>query len=261
MTTSEKARPLAPLADAGGRGTGVHKYGDAAEAYRSVPAAEKRRAFIMLGAAGVTLAAVFLTRLLWLFEPVLDLIYYGTLSETIYYITLGVLSTVYIVFLNIFVKKYCGERIFLPRKGEMSITSLLAMIAVAAVTVFVTSAGFGFKLKLQVEMGTGVTMATALVNIAVYFYYAFHLWLALAAATLVQRALSVLVPAKFTVPWGSVMLVAVFGVLELVFEAGTTDHLYPWLYFLFTFVYALAFELSEHRFHTTFWFAVVVMVL
>ena len=167
-------------------------YADFRVANRAVPPSEKRKAYGMLVAAGVTLAVLFLSRLIWYLEPALDKVYYGTLSEILYYIIIGVLFTAYIVGLNICVKKACDTRMFKPKKPQMTITRALGVIAVAAVAVFIASASFKFKLKLQIEMGTGVTMATALTNIAVYFYYAFHLWLGLAAAALVQRAMTIL---------------------------------------------------------------------
>lgn len=241
--------------------SGEHKYSDCKQAFASVPTDEKRRAFIMLGAAGVTTALLLLSRLIWLFEPILDYIYYGTLSEIVYYIILGVLFTVYIVLLNIFLKKYCDERMFLPKKTHVSVEQALGIIAIGAVTVFIAGASFKFKLKLQLEMGSGVTMATALTNIAVYFYYAFHLWLGLTAAALVQKALTVLIPSKYELPWGAIFLVTVFGLLELIFELGTTPHMYPWLYYLFTYAYAAIFVLSRYSYHLTYWASVVILVL
>lgn len=230
-------------------------------AYLSVPQSEKRNAFVMLAAAGVTLAVLFLSRLIWLFEPLLDKIYYGTLSEIVYYIILGVLFTAFIVSLNLFLKRQCGLRMFLPQKTKLSVTRALGIIAVGAVTVFIAGASFKFKLKLQLEMGTGVTMATALTNIAVYFYYAFHMWLGLTAAALVQRALTVLLPAKYYIPWGAIFLVTIFGLTELALELGTTTHLYPWLYYLFTYAYAAVFVISGNSFHVTYWASVIIMVL
>ncbi len=231
------------------------------DAYMSVPASEKTRAFTMLGAAGATTLVLFLSRLFWLFKPLLDKIYYGTLSEVVYYIFLGVLCTVYIIVLNNYLKKHCELRMFLPKTEKMTIPQALGIIAICAAAVFVASAAFGFKTKIQLEMGNGVTMAQALTNISVYFYYAFHMWLALAAATLVQRGLTLLFPAKHTLPWGAIFLVTVFGLVELVLELGTTDHVYPWLYYLFTYVYAGVFVLADYRFHVTYWASIVVMVL
>ena len=242
-------------------GNGACAHADFRAAFYSVSPADKTRAFLMLGAAGVTIAVVLLSRLIWLFEPILDKIYYGTLSEIVYYIIIGVLFTGYIVGLHFFTKKMCGERIFIPKKTEVDIPRTLGVIAVAAIVVFFTSAGFKFKLKFQVEMGTGVTMATALTNIAVYFYYAFHLWLGLAAAELVQRAVSILLPAKYTVPWGAIFLVTVYGLLELIFEFGTTPHLYPWLYYLFTYAYAAIYVLTDYSFHLTYWASIVILVM
>ena len=234
---------------------------DFRDAYRSVDADKKRKAFIMLGAAGAAMAVLLISRLLWLFEPLLDKIYYGTLSEIIYYIMLAVLFVPFVIGLNIFVKRYTAERIFLPQKKSLSFTRALGIITIGAVTVFIAGAVFDFKLKIQLEMGMGVTIASALTNITVYFYYALHLWLGLTAAALVQRALTVLFPAKYEVPWGAIFLVAVFGITELILEYATTDHMYPWLYYMFTYAYAAIYVLSGHSFHLTYWASVVILVL
>lgn len=242
-------------------GTEKHEHDSVVSAYRSVRAADKRRAFIMLGATAVTFAVLILSRLLWLFEPLLDKIYYGTLSEIIYYIIIGVLFTVYVIFLNRFIVKKCDTHIFRIKKDPILLPRALGVIAVAATAVFIASATLKFHLKMQYEMGLGVTLATALTNISVYFYYAFHMWLGFIMATLVQHALSTLIPTKYTVPWGAITLVTVFGLTELVLELFSTPHLYAWLYYLYTYVYAAVLTLSQRRFHLSYWASVIVMVL
>lgn len=260
-TNTDATEPPEPVMQTRGCGTGTHAHDNVRAAFRSVAAHEKRRAYFMLGAAGVTVAVLLLSRLIWLFEPLLDEIYYGTLSEIVYYIILGVVFTGYIVGLHYFVKRMCGVRMFVPKKTQIDVPRALGVIAIAAATVFIVSASFKFKLKIQIEMGTGVTMATALTNIAVYIYYGLHLWLGLAAASLVQDALSILLPAKYTVPYGAIFLVTVYGLLELIFELGTTTHLYPYMYYLFTFAYAAIYVLTEHSFHLTYWAAIAILVL
>ena len=242
-------------------GTGKHAYPDFKSAYRSVPSDIKRRAFIMLGAAGVTLGFLFLSRLIWLFEPLLDRIYYGTLSEIVYYLILGLLYSVFVVVLNEFVKKRCGVRLFRRKRGTVSIPRVLGCITVGAAAVLFTGIYFGFKLKMQVEMGMGVTLATALTNIAVYVYYGLHIWLGFTAAALVQYACSMLFPAKYTVPYGAIFLVTLFGLPELPLELFATVHVYPWIYYLYTYVYAAIFVLTQRSFHISYWASVIVMGL
>lgn len=234
---------------------------EASAAAKSVPNGEKKRAAFLLGAAGVTIAIVALSRLIWLLEPLFDKVYYGTLSEIIYYIALVVLFAGYTVGLHYAVKGVTGERLFVPRKPHMDVKRTLGVIALAAAVVFFVSAGFKFKIKLQVEMGSGVTMARALTNIAVYLYYGLHLWLGLTAAELIRRGMNILVPASRAIPWGEIALVTLFGLTEFAFEAGTTAHLYPWLYYIFTYVYAGVYALTDHSYHLTFWACVAIMVL
>lgn len=234
---------------------------DFKSAYATVPPEEKRRAFTMLIAAGITLGVLLISRLFWLFKPLFDLVYYGTLPIILYYILLIIVYTVFVILLNKYLKKLCNLRMFLPQKHQVSVRNTLAIIAIGAITVFFISLGFNFKVKVQVEMGFGVTMATALINLAVYIYYGLHLWLGLIAASLVQRALDILLPAKFSLPWGAIFLVAVFGVLEFLLEATTTVHMYPWLYFILTFVYAAVYELTGRSFHLTYWACIIIMVL
>ncbi len=242
-------------------GTGKHAYPDFKSAYRAVPSDIKRRAFIMLGAAGVTLGFLLLSRLIWLFEPLLDRIYYGTLSEIVYYLILGLLYSVFVVVLNEFVKKHCGVRLFRRKRGTISIARALACIVIGAAAVLFTGIYFGFKLKMQVEMGMGVTLATALTNIAVYIYYGLHIWLGFVAAMLVQYAMSMLFPAKYTIPWGAVFLVTLFGLPELVLELFATTHVYPWIYYLYTYAYAAIFVLTQRSFHISYWSAAIIMGL
>lgn len=235
---------------------------DVKGAARSVNADDKRRAFILLGAAGVTLGVLFLSRLIWLFKPLLDLVYYGTLSIVLYYIALVVIFTVYVIFLQRYVKKNCDYSLLSPKKDTgLTVPHALGVIALGAAVVLCISAGFKFKVKIQVEMGSGVTMATALINLSVYIYYGLHLWLGLIAAALTDRALSALLPTRYRIPWGAILLVTVFGLIEFALEFGTTDHMYPWLYYLLTYVYAAIYELTKRSFHLTYWACIVIMVL
>ncbi len=227
----------------------------------AVPPEQKRKAYVMLAAAGVTLGALFLSRLFWLFKPLLDMIYYGTLSEVLYFLALAIMFTVYVVFLHRFVKRHCGYGVLSRGKSEVGTLCTLIIIAIGATTFFCISAGFGFKVKIEVEMGAGVTIATALTNIAVYVYYGLHLWLGLIAAALFQHAMGILVPTPRSIPWGAILLVTVFGLIELILELYTTTHVYPLLYYGLTYVYATVYELSKRSFHLTFWACVVIMVL
>ncbi|MDE5562275.1 MAG: hypothetical protein K2J01_01860 [Clostridiales bacterium] len=236
-------------------------HADFKSAFASVSSEDKRRAYTLLIAAGVTLAVLFLSRLFWLFKPVFDLVYYGTLPIILYYILIGIVFTVFIILLNRYLKKHCDCRLFLPQKQQMDVPRTLAVIIVGAIAMLCVSAGFKFKVKIQVEMGSGVTMATALINLAIYIYYGLHLWLGLTAAALVQRALTVLLPTKYSVPWGAIFLVTVFGLIEFALEAWTTTHLYPWLYYILTYAYALVYELTNRSFHLTYWACIIILVL
>lgn len=256
VDTCEPIDACEPIAVNPPRGTN-----DVYAAVKSVMPDEKRRAYFLLGGAGATLALLLLSRLIWLFEPLLKLVYYGTLSEILYYIILIVLFTTYIVVLNHYIKKQTSEHLFLPKKTHVDVVRTLAVIALVAVTFFVVSAGFKFKIKLQIEMGTGVTIARALTNIAVYIYYGLHLWLGLTAAELIRRGMNIIVPTRNPLPWGEIALVTVFGLLEFLFEATTTTHLYPWLYYIFTYVYACVYALTDHSYHLTYWTCIIIMVL
>lgn len=231
-------------------------------AFAKVPQGDRRTAYTMLIAAGITLGVLFLSRLFWLFKPLYDLVYYGTLPIVLYYIVLVVVFTVFVVLLNRYLNKTCDCHLFLPKKdNRVGILRTVAIIALGAVTVLCVSAGFKFKVKVQIEMGSGVTMATALINLAVYIYYGLHLWLGLIAATLIQRALDILIPTRYSLPWGAIALVTVFGLIEFALEFGTTTHLYPWLYYILTFVYAAVYELTGRSFHLTYWACIIIMVL
>lgn len=222
----------------------------------------RKRAFTLLGAAGITLAVLFASRLLLLFEPLLDKIYYGTLSTILYYIFVLVLFTAYIVALNAFLKKRCKLRLFLPNKEHsMTVPNTLAIIALGAATMFIISACFKFKVKIQIEMGSGVTTATALTNIAVYVYYGLHLWLGLTAAALIDRAMPELIKTPRRVPWGALALVTVFALPELALEFWTTNNLYPLMYYALAYVYAAVYELTDGSFHLTYWACIAIMVL
>ncbi len=258
QTTTRQDRFIAVGKDGG---TGKHKYSDAISAYKSVSAEDKRRAFIMLGAAGGTVAFMLLSRLLWLLKPLYDLADYGMLSEIIYYIVLGIVCTVFIITLNAVIKNTCDVKLFRRRARTVNIPRALGVIAIAAATVFIVSATFGFQLKLQKEMGMGVSISTAFTNISVYLYYGLHMWLGFTAAALVQYALSMLFPAKHTVPWGAIFLVTVYGLLEFIFEYTTTDHLFSAYYYFMTYAYAAIYILTGRSFHVSFWASIAVMIL
>lgn len=217
----------------------------------------------MLGAAAATLIFGMLSRLIWLAEPVLDMIYHGT-AVAVYYGLLGILFAGYVVGLNAFLKRVVNVRIFAvnkPMDEKQAIIRAALIIAVGAVAVFIASAYNGFKLKLQVEMGLGVTIETAILNILVYVFYGLHLWLGIIAADLVQRGMSAILPSKYGIPFGSIFLVTVFGLSELALEVFSTAHMFPFIYYLFTYVYAAVYEITGRRFHLSYWASVVVMIL
>ncbi len=261
LTANNQIRKSADASMSIDGGRGAHSASDATEAYRNVNEAEKRRCFYLLGAAGVTLAVLFLSRLLWLLKPVYDFVFYGQVSELIYNGVVGVVFTVYVVLLNLFLKRKLAFRLFKPKKDAVDLPRALGVIFLGALTVFITSAAFGFTFKLQNEWGLGVIMTTGLVNLSVYIYYALHLWLGFIAAALVQYALSTLIPTKYTVAWGAILLVTVFGLTEFLLEVLTTAHMYSWLYYVFTYVYAAIFILTKRSFHVSYWASLIILIL
>lgn len=215
----------------------------------------------MLGAAGVTLAVLLLSRLIWLAEPALDKIRYGTMSEVIYYGTLAVIVVGYAIGLDRFLKKFCDFRLFAKKTEKITIPRALGIIALCAAAVFIASAALRFKFKMELEIGYGVTATTALINVASYIYYMEHMFLGFIIAALVQSAASTLVPTRYVVPWGAIALVTVYGLVEFVLELYTTTHLYSWVYYFFTYVYAAIYVLTGRSFHLSYWTSVVLMVL
>lgn len=245
-------------------GTGKYVHASAKQAFDSVSSDDKRRAFTMLVAAGITFLFALFTRIFWLFKPLLDKISYGApglMTNIIYYLIVGVLCTAFIVALNVVIKKLCEVKLFRRRARTIDIARALGVIAIAAVAVFAVSATFGFQLKLQKEMGVGVSIAKVFANLSVYLYYGFHMWLGFAAAALIQYALSMLFPAKYTVPWGAVFLVTIYGLTELLLEYATTSHMFPLYYYFLTYAYAAIYILTGRSFHVSFWASVAVMIL
>ena len=236
-------------------------YADAKSAYASVSPEDKRLGFTMLSAAGITLAVLILSRVFWLLKPLFDLVYYGTLPIILYYILLIITYTVFVILLNKYLKKHCRLRLFAPQKHRVGVKNTLAIVAIGALTMLFISIGFDFKVKVQVEMGFGLTMAKALINLAVYIYYGLHLWLGLIAAALIQRGLDMLLPTRYSIPWGAIVLVTVFGLFEFLLEVTTTTHLYPWLYYILTYVFAAVYELTGRSFHLTYWACIIILVL
>ena len=68
-------------------------------------------------------------------------------------------------------------------------------------------------------------------------------------------------PSNRTIPFGAVFLVTVFGLSELALEVFSTAHMFPLIYYLFTYVYAAIYEITGRRFHLSYWASVVVMIL
>lgn len=242
-------------------GTGTHGFTDAAAAVKSVSRDDRIKCFSMLGAAAVTLVLLFGSRLVWLMKPLFDRVFGGLVSETFYYLIILVVFVAYMIGLGFFVRRFCGVRLYKTKRPPVELPRALGVIAVCAVAVFVTSAAFKFKLKIEYELEQGSTGTNMLVNAAIYFYYALHLLLAFISTELVQRALSTLIPAKYTVPWGAIFLVTVYGLIEFLFEYYATGHRFAHIYYLFTYVYAAIYVISRRGFHASYWASVIVMVL
>ncbi len=80
-------------------------------------------------------------------------------------------------------------------------------------------------------------------------------------AALVQYSLSILVPTKYTMPWGAILLVTVFGLTEFMLESLTTSHMYSWIYYLLNYAYASIFMLTHRKLHISYWASFIILVL
>lgn len=224
----------------------------------------KQVAFALFKGAGITLAIVFISRLFTLFNPLLKKVYFGTLTEIIYYLFLFAVSLTTVVLMWNYFKKRYGLSIFesdcqIPDKKGYDFIVPSVVIGVVAITVALTGVYFN-GLKVEQEMGTGITGYQAMINVSVYFYYGFHLWLAITAMTMVQKGCDRLFVTKYGFHVGVIMLVTVFGLLELVLELSTTNHLFPLLYYIYLYVYGIIFIVTK-SYNVTLWSAIVIMVL
>lgn len=224
----------------------------------------KKVAFALFKGAGITLAILFISRMITLFNPLLKKVYYGTLTEIIYYILLFCITLVTVVLMWYYFKRKYGLSIFesdcqIPNKKGYDFIVPSVVIGIVAITVALT--GLYFRgLKVEHEMGTGITGYQAMINVAVYLYYGFHLWLAIMAMTMVQKGCDRLFVTKYGIHIGVIMFVTVFGLLEFLLECYTTNHLFPLLYYIYLYVYAIIFIVTK-SYHVTLWSAIVIMVL
>lgn len=222
------------------------------------PALKKARTFFL--AAAVTLAVIFGVNIFHLLDSALIRATHVSAYAVMTFNAIAtVIFAVYIPFLQRFVCKRTNFSPFGRNPQPLPLKSTLIIFGLSALTVFITSACIGFRFKLYYELGLNVAVIQMSAVLVQYVRRLLQLLLAIVVMSLAEQGYRTLAP-DGKIPVGGIGFVLLYGIPEFVVQI-LLSAVFPYVYLIYSLVYAVLFYIGGKRVYTTFIPAAVLLVL
>lgn len=204
--------------------------------------------------AAVCVLCVYSCKISELFIPIFDNVYYGNIVDVFVNLTNFVLWI--IEFLAIFfVCRKLGIKIFTEeeRKKELSLPKLIILFVAAVLPMLIISAYLGFTVKVVYNLGGRVTIVGFLGNLCNWVSWGARLILMTLFIHFIHLGVAKNIQFNKTwlneyFPWGSILSILIFGLLDFFFISPNLE----WFYLILTFYYGIIYLLSGRKFYSSY---------
>lgn len=210
----------------------------------------------------ITVICVYSCKLTELLIPLFEKVYYGNLVNV--FVNVCNLFLWLIEFLIIFfVCKKLGIKIFTTsEKHEMKLSRLIVLFIFAVVPMLVISVYLGFTLKIVYDLGSRVTILGLLGNVANMASWLVRMVFIVMFINFAHLAIekNITFKAGFLnkyFPWGSILSLLIFGILDFFFISTSLK----WFYLVLSFYYGIIYLLSDRKFMPTYLISYLIWLL
>lgn len=219
-----------------------------------------KEAITYLLLAGLCLICIYTSKLSNLFLPIFSKVYYGNLNGMFLAVASILIWVFELVAINYLAKNIFKIKLFSKSNKETKSPNLLNILLIfllAFIPIMIISYQLGWNLKIVDDFGKKIESIKVTSVISQYAMYLVKILWTTIIIRLVQEAMERIVVTKYKIPWGGIVLMLTFGIIELFF----INEKFKLMYFAFNFIFGLFYLLSNKRFSTTYWVSYLLYLL
>lgn len=212
--------------------------------------------------AALSVAAVYSCKLMDLFIPLFDNIYYGNLVAVFLNISSMILWIAEFLIMFFVCKKLKIQIFSTEKKPQLKLSRLIVLFVLAILPMFIVSAYLNFTVKVVYDFGFKVTIlgfwdnATRLIAWAarIVFMLLFIHFMHIAIEKNFKFNKAAL---NKYFPWGGIFSILIFGIIDFFFFSTNL----AWFYLFLTFYYDIIYMLSDRKFLSTYFICYLIWLL
>lgn len=210
--------------------------------------------------AFLSLACIYTSKLSNLFLPLFSKVYYGNLNGMFLAIATIIIWAFELVAVYYFAKNKFGIYLFSKKNKDVETPSLLKVLMTFLITfipIMIISALLGWNLKIVDDFGQKIESIKVTSVISQYVQFLLKILWTTIIIVLVQEGMEKIVVTKAKIPWGGIVLMLTFGILELFLFDGK----FKIMYLLFNLIFGVIYLLTNKSFSKTYWISYILYIL
>ncbi len=194
-----------------------------------------------------------------LFVSLFQRVYYGQLVELFKFVFSSILWTIELVLLCLFARRKLNLHLIHPKEEKKPYTlfRILLLYAITLFPILLISCILGWKLKIEYDFGERITNAHLIKQLCSYGALAIKMIFIVIMIREGQTAFEKIWITKYQIPWGGILLMLTYGVIELIIDF----QMFSWFYLFFCFIYGVLYLMSQKKFSVTYVLSYLIYLL
>lgn len=209
---------------------------------------------------GLCLICIYSAKISNVFLPLFSKVYFGNLNQMFLAIATIIIWIFELVAVTHVSKNIFKIDLYSKRKKDsekISLINTLFIFLLVFIPIMVISWLLGWNLKIVDDFGQKIENINILSVVSRYAMNILKILWATIIISLAQEGMEKIIKTKIRIPWGGIILMLSFGVIELFLFEGK----FKLMYFFFNLIFGIVYLLANKRFSVTFWVSYVLYIL
>lgn len=206
------------------------------------------------------LACIYSSNISKAFLPLFKKVYYGNLNEMFLSIASIIIWIFELVAISHFAKNIFNIDLFSKRKNDtkkISLINTLFIFLLTFIPIMIISWLLGWNLKIVDDFGQKIENIKVVSVVSRYALYVLKILWATIIISLGQEGMEKIFKSKYRIPWGGIILMLTFGIVELIISDGK----FKIMYFLFNLIFGIIYLLANKRFTISYFVSYILYIL
>lgn len=209
---------------------------------------------------GLCLVCIYSAKISNVFLPLFSKVYYGNLNQMFLAIATIIIWIFELVAVTHVSKNIFKIDLYSKRKNDtknISLINTLWIFLLAFIPIMVISWLLGWNLKIVDDFGQKIENIKLISVVSRYVMNLLKILWATIIVSLAQEGMEKIIKTKVRIPWGGIILMLTFGVIELFIFEGK----FKLMYFFFNLIFGIFYLLANKRFSVSYWVSYVLYIL